>query len=257
MQWLYPDAYCTSVYTLDADTAQRATKVVAWGWDAVVRHELLRRGVSPTLLPTEAEIDRWRNLQHRATILPLQSDCHAIHSIEEMEQLLQQSKHWVMKAPWSGAGRGLRWVHGTLTDIDMHWMLKHIRTQRCIIAEPRRDVLADFAWEYWVDEGVHFAGYSLFRTESGVYRQNIGWSDEEISQHIADLCPTAEELQQVVEQWMCNNIVGHYRGPLGVDMMACTDKQLHVAELNLRHTMGMVAHAKLVQSTPKNIVLLQ
>ena len=180
MKVLYPDAMCCSVYDVSEKLSTLHfpfSTIIAWGWDAVVKHELLKRGVPSELLPTDAEINTIRELQHRATVQPLQSDCHAITSVEAMEALLKEREHWVMKAPWSGAGRGLRWVHGRLTDIDRDWLLKTVEKQRCVIAEPRRDVTADVALEYM--DGSFF-GYSYFKTGSGVYKENILWSDAEI-----------------------------------------------------------------------------
>lgn len=238
MSVLYPDAHCCSVYSvsqLDCDI----TDVVAWGWDAVVKHELLKRGVPETLLPTDEEINTIRELQHRATVLPLQPDCHAVHSIEEMETLLSKREHWVMKAPWSGAGRGLRWVHGALTAIDRDWLTKTVASQRCVIVEPRREVVADVALEYG---GGGFMGYSYFKTGSGVYKENISWPDEKIESTFA-LLPIRER----VELWMEANVWPCYRGPLGVDLMVCADGSVHVSEINFRHTMGMVAHEKINQ----------
>ena len=201
MSVLYPDALCTSVYDLDVDTLIRlyvdkgrdnlstyqpinlsTLTVTAWGWDAVVKHELLKRGIDESLLPLDEEIDTIRELQHRSTVLPLQEDCHEVRSIEDMESLLKSREHWVLKAPWSGAGRGLRWVHGSLTPIDRDWIVKTVAAQRCVIAEPRREVVADVALEYRVDSGQWVVGstcsrmlptflcYSYFRTCSGVYK---------------------------------------------------------------------------------------
>ena len=175
MSVLYPDAVCTSVY--DDFLHSQLDEITAWGWDAVVKHELLKRGIPAALLPSDDEINTIRELQHRSTVLPLQPDCHEVHSIEDMESLLKKSEHWVMKAPWSGAGRGLRWVHGTLSSIDRDWLVKTVAAQRCVIAEPRRDVAADLALEYM--DGAFF-GYSYFKTGSGVYKENVPWKDEQI-----------------------------------------------------------------------------
>ena len=217
-----------------------AAEVVAWGWDAVVRHELQKRGVDVALLPTEEEIATIRELQHRSTVLPLQPDCHEVHSVAEMEALLREREHWVMKAPWSGAGRGLRWVHRSLTAIDRDWLQKTVEGQRCVIAEPRRDVTADVALEY--KEGA-FMGYSYFKTGSGVYKENIMWPDARIVEtfHETSLLQTAAH----IEEWLDANVWPRYRGPLGVDLMVCADGSVHLAEMNFRHTMGMVAHAKI------------
>ena len=235
MSVLYPDAVCTSVY--DDFLHSQLDEITAWGWDAVVKHELLKRGIPAALLPSDDEINTIRELQHRSTVLPLQPDCHEVHSIEDMESLLKKSEHWVMKAPWSGAGRGLRWVHGTLSSIDRDWLVKTVAAQRCVIAEPRRDVVADLALEYM--DGAFF-GYSYFKTGSGVYKENVPWKDEQI-----EAAFPVREARSRIEPWLAANVWPRYRGPLGVDLMLCADGSIHVAEINLRHTMGMVAHAKI------------
>lgn len=237
MSVLYPDAVCTSVY--DDFLHSQLDEITAWGWDAVVKHELLKRGIPAALLPSDDEINTIRELQHRSTVLPLQPDCHEVHSIEDMESLLKKSEHWVMKAPWSGAGRGLRWVHGTLSSIDRDWLVKTVAAQRCVIAEPRRDVAADLALEYM--DGAFF-GYSYFKTGSGVYKENVPWKDEQI-----EAAFPVREARSRIEPWLAANVWPRYRGPLGVDLMLCADGSIHVAEINLRHTMGMVAHAKIIR----------
>ena len=280
MKVLYPDALCCSVYDLDNSTlnTQHSSldEVTVWGWDAVVKHELIKRGVPAALLPSDEEINTIRELQHRSTVLPLQPDCREVRTVAEMEALLKEREHWVMKAPWSGAGRGLRWVHGALTAIDRDWLLKTVAKQRCVIAEPNRreagdprgaspSSVADLALEYTTllpapqacdRSGANtqhstpntqhsFMGYSYFKTGSGVYKENYPMTDDEIAARFS-----RTDLQQVkgrVEAWIAANISPRYRGPLGVDLMACPDGSVHVAEINLRHTMGMVAHAKINQ----------
>lgn len=240
MSVLYPDAVCTSVYNFQFSILHsQLDEITAWGWDAVVKHELLKRGVPAALLPSDDEINTIRELQHRSTVLPLQEDCHEVHSIEDMESLLKKSEHWVMKAPWSGAGRGLRWVHGALSAIDRDWLVKTVAAQRCVIAEPRRDVVADLALEYM--DGAFF-GYSYFKTGSGVYKENVPWKDEQI-----EAAFPVREARSRIEPWLAANVWPRYRGPLGVDLMLCADGSIHVAEINLRHTMGMVAHAKIIR----------
>ena len=238
MSVLYPDAVCTSVYNFQFSILHsQLDEITAWGWDTVVKHELLKRGIDESLLPSDEEINIIRELQHRSTILPLQPDCQEVHSIEEMETLLREREHWVMKAPWSGAGRGLRWVHGRLTAIDRDWLIKTVTAQRCVTVEPRREVVADVALEY---KDVAFFGYSYFMTGSGVYKENILWSDKKIESTFS-LLPIRER----VEQWLVENVWPRYHGPLGVDLMVCADGSVHVSEINFRHTMGMVAHERM------------
>ena len=245
MQVLYPNALCCSVYDLTEKLSSfhfPLSSVTTWGWDAVVKHELLKRGVPEDLLPSDEAINAIRELQHRSTVLPLQPDCHEVRSVEEMEALLAQREHWVMKAPWSGAGRGLHWVHGALTAIDRDWLLKTVEKQRCVIAEPRREVVADVALEYM--DG-RFFGYSYFKTGRGVYTENIMWSDERIEASFP-----VKAARERIEPWLDANVWPRYRGPLGVDLMVDSQEQVFVSEINFRHTMGMVAHAKINQVCP-------
>lgn len=239
MQALYPEATCCSVYDVGDVLSHHSplSTIVAWGWNAVVKHELLKRGAPECLLPSDEELATIRELQHRTTVLPLQPDCREVHSAEEMEALLGEREHWVMKAPWSGAGRGLRWLHGRLTPIDSDWLKKTVAAQRCVVAEPRHEVVADVALEYM--NGTFF-GYSYFKTGSGVYKENVRWTDGQIA--------AAFPLQQArerIEPWLNANVWPRYHGPLGVDLMVCADGSVHVAEMNFRHTMGMVAHERI------------
>ena len=240
MQVLYPGAVCCSVYDLPCGREFMPDKVTAWGWDAVVKHELQKRGVPAGLLPSDEMITTIRELQHRATILPLQPDCLEVRSVGEMEALLHYREHWVMKAPWSGAGRGLHWVHGRLTDIDRDWLLKTVASQRCVVAEPRRDVVADVALEYLEGE---FTGYSYFKTGSGVYKENILMTDSCIEETFRET--SLLQTKEGVEEWLRANVWPRYRGPLGVDLMVCSNGGVYVAEVNFRHTMGMIAHERI------------
>ena len=69
------------------------------------------------------------------------------------------------------------------------------------------------------------------------------WPDEEIANHFSytDL----QVVRERVERWLEGNVWPRYHGPLGVDLMVCQDGSVHVAEMNFRHTMGMVAHEQL------------
>ncbi len=83
MSVLYPNAVCTSVYDFQFSFLNfQLDEVIAWGWDAVVKHELQKRGIDESLLPSDEEINTIRELQHRSTVLPLQEDCHDVRSIE-------------------------------------------------------------------------------------------------------------------------------------------------------------------------------
>ena len=101
MQVLYPDAVCMSVYDPKLKDVLScgqtlASAVIAWGWNAVVKHELLKRGAPEDLLPSDEEIETIREMQHRSTVLPLQEGCREVHSVEEMEALLKERRFIVV-----------------------------------------------------------------------------------------------------------------------------------------------------------------
>ena len=248
MSLLYPDAHCTSIHDLPTLKTQisNLNSIIPWGWNLVLKQDLLDRGIPADLLPSDEAITTIRRLQHRASLLPLQPDCQAITSIADLESILNSQlsilNSMVLKAPWSGAGRGLRWVTGSLTPHDIAWADKIIRDQECIIAQPRYTIVNDFALLYRIKgHNLHFIGYSLFQTKAGVYRVNILLSDHNIQLRTG----ITQKQRETLEGWLQQTLVGQYEGPLGVDLFRTADDNIHVSELNLRHTMGHIAHAYL------------
>ena len=244
---LYPEAVC--IPASQAGEAyqrlgeQERMEIIPWGWNLALKTTLLKQGIPSRLLPSDEYLATLRALQHRTTVLPLQPDTRAVVSPDEVADLLLQQPALVLKAPWSGSGRGLRWVTNKMSDHDRLWLLKVVREQECAIVEPRREVLADFALEYWASpEGLRFVGYSLFVSANGVYQHNILLSDEEIARRVG----FAEGERRAVEAWLLENIVPHYAGPLGIDYLHTAEGN-SLSELNLRHTMGLLAHEYLRQ----------
>lgn len=246
MQVLYPDSRCLSVYDIiqSSTLSDQFDRIVPWGWNLTLKYELLKQGVPATLMPSDEVLARWRMLQHRTTILPLQPQSRAATTAEEVRLMISQYRSVVMKAPWSGAGRGLRWVTDRLGEQDVSWLNKVVREQRCVIVEPRREVAADFALEYIIDkQGLQFLGYSLFESSHGVYQGNRLLPDDVICRRVGI---TSVE-RQGLEDWLCAHVSPFYQGPLGVDFILDTQGRRYLSEMNLRHTMGWVAHEYLVQ----------
>ena len=246
MQVLYPDSRCLSVYDIiqSSTLSDQFDRIVPWGWNLTLKYELLKQGVPATLMPSDEVLARWRMLQHRTTILPLQPQSRAATSAEEVRLMISQYRSVVMKAPWSGAGRGLRWVTDRLGEQDVSWLNKVVREQRCVIVEPRREVAADFALEYIIDkQGLRFLGYSLFESAHGVYQSNRLLLDDVICRRVGI---TSVE-RQGLEDWLCAHVSPFYQGPLGVDFILDTQGRRYLSEMNLRHTMGWVAHEYLAQ----------
>ena len=253
MAMLYPDAVCHSAYDKDFHSSAldpQLEKVIPWGWDAVVRQRLLTAGCRVGLLPDDVWLERLRQLQHRSTLLPLQPETRWAHSVEEVEQLLRTLPSAVLKAPWSGSGRGIRWVERSLSEHDKQWIHRVASQQRGVIVEPRRYIALEFALEYEVrlrsgKPTLYFRGLSLFESQRGVYRGNRLLDDDAIRQQVEQLTDTLPATRRRVERWLHRTVVPHYCGPLGIDLYVDRQGRLHVSEMNLRHTMGMVAHALL------------
>jgi hypothetical protein len=245
MRCVYPSAQCLPAAAAgDAYRLAPDPLLVPWGWNATLKSHLLRQGIPGHLMPSDDALAHWRQLQHRATLLPLQPDSSAVTTVAEVEALLAEHPDMVLKAPWSGSGRGLRWVSRRLTDHDKAWLDKVVHEQRCAIAESRWAVAHDFALEYRVDDhGLAFIGLSLFETANGVYRGNRLLPDPAIARLVGFPLSRRADL----EVWLTDHIVPHYRGPLGIDCILDTDGRHHISEINLRHTMGLVAHEYLRQ----------
>ena len=67
------------------------------------------------------------------------------------------------------------------------------------------------------------------------------WSDEQI-----EAAFPVREARERIEPWLAENVWPRYHGPLGVDLMVDAEGNVYVSEINFRHTMGMVAHEKVL-----------
>ena len=150
-----------------------------------------------------------------------------------------------MKAPWSSSGRGVLFIDN-LDDKEARRIEKIIESQGFVMAESFFEKEIDFALEFENTDGKwHFAGYSLFSTdEHGAYKQNVLASDEFLK---AEICKhaDAEKLDKIVE-FYCGYFQERdeeLRGNkiIGVDMMAGNRRIHPCVEINVRHTMGIVA----------------
>ena len=280
-------------------TEGRGSPLTAWGWDASLVRRLVKRGVPRELMPSDEQLETIRQLSHRRTALAAAEACgfspNGVECFEmkEVQTLLDKYGRIVMKAPWSGSGRGLRWVDHTLSDLDKRWVEKIISSQGSVIVEPRCEVVQDFALEYYIHSpqpgtspiiipntpstdhgsqvtghqpqvsgqqsispcaGTHFAGYSLFATQNGVYRENLLLSDDEILQRLSGFVPleTISSAKTSIESWLQAYVAPKYEGPLGVDMFIYQTADGYalnpMVEINFRHTMGHVAVAMRSQS---------
>ncbi len=172
--------------------------------------------------------------------------------LSQVEPLVCGWGETLLKAPFSGSGKGLRQGRGTWTPALANWCSRVMRGQGGVVVEPLYNKVEDFAMEFRVeDDEVTFAGYSLFRTDgNGAYKGNLLATDAEIESRLARYVDVEAlhalrcEWLQALRQWLFG--VG-YRGYLGVDMMVCRFAEAPIyrihpcVEINLRMNMGVVA----------------
>ena len=236
-----------------------ADELVPWGWDPALVHWVQSGLNGGVVCPDPEGLEQIKYLSGRqrcAEILSDFSDWSAVYgesvacgSLEEVEHFLESYSDVILKAPWSGSGRGLaRTSLSTFTDNLKGWVSRIIRTQQAIMAEPLYNKVVDFAMEFKMEDRLSFVGFSLFETDShGNYKQNVLTSDEAIVRHLTAYVPY-ELIMQVRDQLLksLSDMIGNgYHGYFGVDMMICESEGMHFVhpcvEINLRMNMGVVA----------------
>lgn len=231
-----------------------------WGWNPALVHAL-QDVMPPHLLPDEARLSRLRYLAGRQRcpeVLGTFDDCsftcgeaEVCGSVKEVEAFMESRGDTLLKASWSGSGRGLVHVSPATWNASAEgWTARVIRTQGAVMAEPYYNKVSDFAMEFRADGqgGVAFVGYSLFETDAfGNYKANLLLSNEEIELRLAAFVPV-EWLHAVRARLLevFPSVLGRdYTGYFGVDMMVCHRAEAYAlhpcVEINLRMNMGVVA----------------
>lgn len=234
---------------------QPGDRIRPWGWSPALVHQLRQAGVPSSLLPSPDEIALLRMLSHRQTAVealhairqdgledvPLAGESLLCQHEEELAKALQQWPSALMKAPWSSSGKGLMPVSSPNAQA---WAQRILRQQGGVVVERLLSRDQDFAMEFWCDGhgSVRYLGLSLFDTNArGAYLGNLLASEEEKEARIASwLSPLA--LQRIRQWWLRYLSTFAYEGPVGVDMMLCSDGTMcPCIEINWRMTMGLVA----------------
>lgn len=177
-------------------------------------------------------------------------------SLSELEAFLQERGELVLKAPWSGSGRGLLKVSSASWNTQLAgWAARILRVQGAVMAEPIYDKAVDFAMEFYVEKqnGVRFAGYSLFETDAhGNYKLNLLLSNTEIEHRLSAYVSREilHEVRSCLLSALQRLLKDDYKGYLGVDMMICRVAGGYVVhpcvEINLRMNMGVVSRLFLI-----------
>lgn len=237
-------------------------QVIPWGWNPAIRKRLLNGGIIEGNLPTAEQLVNYRRLSSREIardileVLDIEAeewvcgrsyDLPLIHSCKEF---VETFKPCVLKAPWSGSGKGLNWCQGTFTKSIEGWCERVLREQHLVMGEPFYNKVEDFAMEFYSDgQGeVLFVGYSLFTTnKTGAYNGNILMSSSAIEKRIEKYVSLGVliRLRERMLTVLMEKYSASYTGYLGVDMMVCLLRDQYAihpcVEINMRMNMGVVS----------------
>ena len=238
-------------------------EIAPWGWDLLVREKLLKLGIEEKNLPSLLDIDNIKELSNRKLALKahigiikdwpftatLPKVATLITQVVDIKELIYENRNLIMKMPWSGSGKGLRFCKERLTPHDEGWLKNVIEKQGAAVVEKRYNVVQNFALEFCIhNHKVNFCGYSLFFTKNGAYEGNELLSDEALLSKLNAYIPKNYIIfcQDFYADFLQNEVAPFYEGFVGVDMFVYNENgqyHLHPAcEINIRTTMGILAH---------------
>lgn len=232
-----------------------------WGWNPSLLHALQMAGISSQYLLSNEQMEKLRFLSGRQRCVEVLESFSSMNhlcgqaticnSITQVKELVSSIGECILKAPWSGSGRGLVRISPTnWTPSVEGWLARTLRVQKEIMVEPLYNKEKDFAMEFYAERGnIHFVGYSLFETDShGNYKTNILLSDARIEEVLLRYIPSPvlQDTCLILKKKLSEILSKDYQGYLGVDMMICQSPDgysLHpCVEINLRMNMGIVSH---------------
>lgn len=249
---------------IPVDVLCSIASVQPWGWSKLLVSQLRKAGVPSSLLPTDVQMDVFHAATGRAITERLLQQFHAQHSknadfigeahrcnsLDDVLCFHREHPSMLLKAPWSGSGRGLHAVVAPqLSAGDIAWINRCLQRQGYVMAEPKYRKIMDLALEFQLTDAVaaEYKGLSLFVTSgAGVYAGNLVAGEEAklsiVGRYIDTQLLTV--VRQFYEQQLPLSLDTFYRGPVGIDMMIVDDgrAKLHpCVEVNVRMTMGHVA----------------
>lgn len=231
-------------------------KIDPWGWDRGLRKKLQYYGVNigvdleniKRLSSRQFAVSALQQIRQQAAVsaptLECIGDSTFCTSMEQMRAAIASTPYAVLKAPWSGSGKGLRWTSGGIDAEIEQWCMRILNAQKGIAVEPRLDKTADFALEYTCSDGVVcYTGLSVFQnTDQGIYAGNLICKDETVKLKRIGLSSSAlEQLVKLHIALLEQHVAPYYNGPLGIDCMVCGSAIQPFVEMNLRRTAGMLA----------------
>lgn len=242
------------------ESRELVTGAIPWGWSAQAKRRLLQIGINEAVLPSDKSIEAIRRLSNRKSSIRILSLLREkgietpplpqyFTEISDVTRFICNRDRCVVKAPWSGSGKGILWGIGRVEPPMENFCKGIIRRQGGVVCEEFLNCVKEFAMEFLVsDDKVSFAGYSLFNTVKGGYSGNVLATDIEIERIITGYIPATEleKVKEALESILHGMFDGiGYKGFLGIDMMIY-ESETGIAlnpcmELNLRMNMGLVS----------------
>ncbi|MDE7379121.1 MAG: hypothetical protein K2N13_09245 [Paraprevotella sp.] len=260
---------CPSFGWMDENTGCRPERICPWGWSPLLLTRLRGSGIPDVLLPSQERMEEYRRLSGRQTAarwleafrlswggeenFSAAGFCGkavACHTEDDIQCCLSRWPETLLKAPWSGSGKGLRLGRGGYVSPLDGWCRRLLRTQGCVMVEPLYHKELDFGMEFYCDGcgTVRYEGLSLFHTnQQGAYVGSRLATEETLRAVLGRYVPleSVDVARRFLQSCLEEEVAGIYEGYCGVDMMVCRQTDRYVVhpcvELNLRMTMGMVA----------------
>lgn len=233
-----------------------------WGWSPSLLYTLRKAGVNDSFLLSDMQMGQIRVLSGRQCCVKILESFSRMdglcgkamtcNSMTQVKKYITSLERCVLKAPWSGSGRGIMYVSSKeWNDSAEGWGSRVLRVQGEIMVEPLYNKICDFAMEFYADGNgsVSFVGYSLFDTDAhGNYKGNFLLSDGQIKKILSQYIPDKvfDNVCRTMEESLASLLNKDYCGFLGVDMMICLEDGRYLlhpcVEINLRMNMGVVSH---------------
>lgn len=247
-----------------------AREVCPWGWSPMLVCQMCRQGCPDSLLPDEDRMKQYKVFSGRRQAVDmlawLRDEAvtvrqwhdrlcglsHYCSTEDEIRHCLSLYPSTILKAPWSGSGKGLRMGKGGYVPPLEGWCRRLLKEQGGVVVEPLYRRRFDFAHEFYVEpDRVVYKGLSVFSTTlRGTYGGNWVAPESVKEKWLAGYVPAdmQADLRQAQSEWLFRHFGGRYKGWIGIDMMCCAsgpgadDCLVHpCVEINLRRTMGVVA----------------
>ena len=253
VEWLAEECRFSLFIMGLTEMPEEEVEVMPWGWSAALLHRLGD-------IPARVDVGAVRRLSSRRTAVDLLprlrtgagtvGESFWLTSVEEVCSFASKHEKVLLKAPWSGSGKGIQPLCGLPDDNLKGWARRIIVSQGGVVGEPFYCKVTDFAMEFLSTEaGVSFVGYSFFEADArGIYKENWLARDEAIEERLAEHVSreVLHRLRSELEARLADVLCGDYQGYLGVDMMIVRAEDGSCAvhpcvEVNLRMNMGVVA----------------